>query len=660
MPAYFSKRIKDFSRDHRKVIIGVLLVLFLAFGAFLRFYRLGANDIGNQYYAATVKSMLTSWHNFFYASFEPGGSVSVDKPPLGFWLQCLSAYFLGLTGFALALPNAIAGVLSIFVVYKLVRRPFGPWPGLAAALALAAMPVAVSTERNNTMDGLLVFVLLLAAWAFLQSVYTGRVKWLFIGAFIVGLGFNIKMFQAFLPLPAFYAVYFFGANAKWWKKFLNLIAATALLLVVSLSWVIIVDLTPASVRPYVGSSTNNTELELIVGHNGIRRFTGLAGGQDDGQRNSNPVRQYPPQGNIPPGPRSPNGGQLPPLSNGNPPALPQGGQNPMPGTMDFGTAGITRLFTDPLVGEASWLLPIVLTGLIVITAMLWKRSFDEKHLSLILWAGWLLPEAIYFTYSQGLLHAYYLIMMGAPIAALFAMTGWAFGQLIRKNKWLGWGVAASISVVTLVFEVYILHGTVPAAGWAIGSAVGLFMVGILILLVGRKDSRVVPFALTLMLAALLVAPILWSVLTTFNDNPNSALPYAGPSQNKNMPGAGQGGGSQDIASQALVNYLLANTEPGTYLVATYNANQAAPFILATGRPVLTFGGFLGSDNIIDADGLAKMVSEGKLRFVLGGGNIGKQEISKWVEMNCKKVRNIPGLGPATTNPQNNILFDCGQ
>ncbi len=281
-----SSKIRPFFQDRRKLTASGLLLAVLLLGAFLRFYNLGASGVGNTYYAATVKSMLMSWHNFFFAAFEPGGSLSVDKPPLGFWVQVLSAHFLGVTGFALALPNAVAGVLSIFLVYKLIRRPFGTWAGLAAALTLAVMPVAISTERNNTIDGLLVFVLLLAAWAFLQAVYTGKLRWLFLGAFIVGVGFNIKMLQAFLPLPAFYALYFFGAKQKWWRKILHLAAATALLLVVSFSWAVAVDLVPAADRPYVDSTDKNTVMELIFGHNGIERLTslrqrmGLDGGQD--------------------------------------------------------------------------------------------------------------------------------------------------------------------------------------------------------------------------------------------------------------------------------------------------------------------------------------------------------------------------------------------
>ena len=169
-----------------KRVLGLPLTVILLSGivllaAFLRFYNLDALGDGNLYYTAAVESMLDSWHNFFFVSFEPGGSVTVDKPPLGFWIQAGSAALFGVNGFALALPQALAGVLSILVLYALVRRFFGVWPGLVAALVLAVMPVAVSTERNNTIDGLLVLALLLAAWAFVLATERASLGWLLLG-----------------------------------------------------------------------------------------------------------------------------------------------------------------------------------------------------------------------------------------------------------------------------------------------------------------------------------------------------------------------------------------------------------------------------------------------------------------------------------------------
>jgi 4-amino-4-deoxy-L-arabinose transferase-like glycosyltransferase len=677
-----SAKFRLFFQDRRKLIVTGLLVLILFAGAFLRFYQLGSSGVGNTYYAAAVKSMLTSWHNFFFVAFEPGGSVSVDKPPLGFWVQALSAYFLGINGFALALPNAIAGVLSIFVLYKLIRRSFGPWAGLASALALAVMPVAVSAERNNTIDGLLVFVLLLAAWAFLQSAYTGKIRWLFLGAFIVGLGFNIKMLQAFLPMPAFYALYFFGAKFKWWKKLLHLAAATILLLVVSFSWAVAVDLVPAADRPYVDSTSRNTVMELIFGHNGIERLTnlrqrmGLDGNQDGLFGPDGSTRVQPPSGQNAPQDGFPGGSGFsqPPAGQNFPQGFRpgdggtgSGNGGGAPGSMDFGTAGTLRLFTWPLVGEASWLLPFVMGGLIVLAIALWKIPFGNQHVSVILWAGWLLPEAIYFTYSPGLMHAYYLIMLGAPIAALTAMTGWALWQLIQKRALLGWGLLLLLTAGTLVFQGVTLWDTTSLAPWAVGFAIILFGLGLCFFGLSLLRSRFAPVAVTVLLASMLVAPTVWSTLTTFNTSPNGALPAAGPA-GQNFPGRSfpQGNNNTGNGDQSLLDYLLANTRPGTYLVATDRASDAAAYILATGRPVLAFGGFLGQYNEVSVDQLAALVKNGKLRFILGQALQGRQEISQWVQQNCKLADTSTlnsgnsGIGNFGGPRQSTSLYDCGK
>src|SRR3954447_15249659 len=188
------------------------LIAVLSLSAFLNLFHLTNEGFGISYYAAAVKNMLSSWHNFFFVSFD-AGFVSVDKPPLGLWLQAASAYLFGFHGPSLMLPQAIAGVLCVAVLYHLVQRAFGTVAGLLAALVLALTPISVATSRNNTMDMLLVLMVLLAAWAFIHAAKSGSSRrrslgWLVVGALLVGLGFNIKMLEAFLVLPAFYLLYF--------------------------------------------------------------------------------------------------------------------------------------------------------------------------------------------------------------------------------------------------------------------------------------------------------------------------------------------------------------------------------------------------------------------------------------------------------------------
>ncbi len=228
---------------------GLTLVVILALSAFLNLYDLTGEGYANSYYAAAVKDMLTSWHNFFFVSFD-AGFVSVDKPPLGLWIQAGSAYLFGFHGWALLLPQALAGILSVALLYHLVSRAFGLVAGLIAALVLTVTPVAVGVERTNNSDGLLVFIVLVGTWAVIRATETGRVRWLLLGVVIVGLGFNIKMLEAYLVLPALYLLYFLAAPVSLWRRLIHLGAATALLLVVSLSWAIAVDMTPADQRPF--------------------------------------------------------------------------------------------------------------------------------------------------------------------------------------------------------------------------------------------------------------------------------------------------------------------------------------------------------------------------------------------------------------------------
>jgi 4-amino-4-deoxy-L-arabinose transferase-like glycosyltransferase len=673
----------------RRWIVVVTLALIILLAAFLRFYELGAYGIGNAYYGATVKSMLTSWKNFFYASYEPGGSVTVDKPPLGLWVQAVSAFFFGVNGFALALPQAIAGVLSIPLLYFLVKRQFGEWAGLIAALALAIMPAAIATERNNTMDGLLVFVLLLAAWAFIESVRRGRFRYLLLGAFIVGLGFNIKMLQALMPLPAFYALYFFGAPHKWWKRIGHLLAATALLVVVSLSWAVVVDLTPAEDRPYVGSSETNSMLELILGHNGIRRLTSNSIVGSDGPAgiagNADGPRQLPPNdGTLPPGGMNPPGNPAPPLDGNNQgrriplqgmvqnlgPAGdgPGDGASRSPFSQEVGQAGVLRMFTAPLVDEASWLLPFCLLGLPVLIAVLGMRwPLNEKQLGVILWAGWLLPVVIYFSFTTGLFHAYYVVMMGPPLAALVGATAWALHTINRKHPWRGWILIGLLTSATILVQAFAVISTPAYAAAIILTAFLLWMLGFALLALQKWDrTRQVAYAL--LIASLAVAPMIWSFATTFNPNASAGLPNAGPELNS----AARRGGSSDLsqAQEIILEYLLANTNPDEYLVAAASSHTASPFILATGQPVLTLGGFSGRDDVVSVEQLAAMVAGGEIRFVISDGSLQQQkpEIAAWVQNNCSIV-SLPGIAVERSQPiqgrlpqgpdQMGQLFDCG-
>src|ERR1700693_3805064 len=115
----------------------ICLAAILAMAAALRFWRLGETGFITPYYLAGVRSMLEGWHNFFFNAFDPAGFVSLDKPPVAFWLQTLSAKLLGFSELSVLLPQAIEGLAAIALLYLLVRRQLGIAAGLLAALFLA-------------------------------------------------------------------------------------------------------------------------------------------------------------------------------------------------------------------------------------------------------------------------------------------------------------------------------------------------------------------------------------------------------------------------------------------------------------------------------------------------------------------------------------------
>src|SRR5579871_5240037 len=97
------------------------LVLALCAGL-LNFWDLTRNGWANTYYGGAVRSMSGSWHDFLFASFDPSGVMTVDKPPLALWVQALSVRVFGFHPLAILAPQALMGVASVLLVYDLVRR----------------------------------------------------------------------------------------------------------------------------------------------------------------------------------------------------------------------------------------------------------------------------------------------------------------------------------------------------------------------------------------------------------------------------------------------------------------------------------------------------------------------------------------------------------
>lgn len=184
----------------------------------LNTYNIWQDNAANQYYLAAVKSMTQSFHNFFFASFDSSGFVSVDKPPLVLWIQTIFAKIFGVHTWSVILPQALAGAGSVYLLYVLIKPKFGKGAARISALVMALTPIAVAVSRTNNIDSMLVFTLLFGTWCLMKTVKQGRLLWLLAAFGLIGLGFNMKMLQAFMVLPAFLLFYLIAAHANWKKK----------------------------------------------------------------------------------------------------------------------------------------------------------------------------------------------------------------------------------------------------------------------------------------------------------------------------------------------------------------------------------------------------------------------------------------------------------
>ncbi|PCK19879.1 mannosyltransferase [Bacillus pumilus] len=647
----------------------IYLFFILILSSILNIYHIWKDDTVNAYYTAAVTSMMQSWHNFFFASFDPAGYVTVDKPPLTFWLQTISAKVFGLHGWSVILPQALAGIGSVYLIYRLVKPTFGQAAARLAALIMACTPIAVAVSRTNNIDSLLVFILLLATGMMFKAVKQQKILWAIASFAMVGGGFNTKMLQAYMIVPALVLFYIIAYRTTWKKKLLSLIISMIVLLGVSASWSIAVDLTSKGHRPYMGSSQSNSALELAFGYNGLQRLTGQqsGGGMGDGSRegegqppsqqnenDSSAMSQPPSDGNqdssnqsssqVQPsmqGPPSSANGTAPPdmpsggdAGNGDGP--PNGGGGKMgngSGMFGTGTKGPLRLFQSELSDQISWLLPFAFFGTIGIflSTFFERRRLNTKQKETIFWLAWLIPVAAFFSVA-GFFHHYYLIMLAPPIAVL-AGAGWvAMTQLFQTGigfkKWL---LPIAI-LVTTAFELWILSTFTSTIGFGLSVAVGIIGGGTVLALLFTKGKEKLKQLISLIaILGMLITPLYWAS-TPLLYGGNSMLPEAGPQL------ATSSGSMSSQVNEKLISYLEKNNTGEEFLFGTTDATTASPYIIKTGKAVMALGGFSGSDQILTLSEFKQLVKDGKIKyFYLSGMRGGSSDILTWIQENGNEV-----------------------
>jgi 4-amino-4-deoxy-L-arabinose transferase-like glycosyltransferase len=623
--------------DHSRRERGALAALLLG-TALLYLWGLGASGYANEFYAAAVQAGTKSWKAMFFGSFDSSNFITVDKPPASLWPMEIAGRIFGFNSWSMLVPQAIEGVRSVWLLYATVKRWFGANAGLLAGALLAITPVAVLMFRFNNPDAMMTLLIVAAAYCVTRALDNASTRWLMLAGAAIGFSFLAKGLQPFTVLPALFLAYLVAAPTSLRRRVVQLLAAGGALVAGAGWWVLIVQLTPAADRPYIGGSGDNTALGLALGYNGLSRITGGSGAGAGGGANFS------------------------------------------------GSTGIGRLFNSLNGGQIAWLLPTAVIGLVAVLALTRHAPrTDRARAAAIIWGGWLLVTAGVLSFASGIIHTYYSIELAPAVAAMVAIgatmlwrhraetaarltlagavvvTGWwSYTLLQRTPSWNSW-VGDLVIVATLVGAVLL---AVPPTRFARGSVV----------------------AATAALVALVGGPAAYALSTAATEHTGST-PSAGPAVSGAMggfggrgaggrpggtrPGVGQGGqggfaggtpptgsgpagqsggqtgtrpsgttggqagGGSQTASAALTALLKATTTK--WAAATVGSQSAAPLELASGKAVIAIGGFSGTDDAPTLAQFEALVAKGEIRYFIGGGQSGgpggsggSSAISSWV------------------------------
>ena len=464
--------------------------MLAAVAALLNLWGLSRNGWANEYYAAAVRSMSTSWHDFLFASLDRSGVMTVDKPPLALWVQALSVRVFGYHPLSMLVPEALMGVASVLLLYDLVRRVFGRTAGFIAGLTLALTPITVAISRHNNPDALLVLCCVAALWFAVRGLQDGRLRWLLGAGVCVGLGFETKMGVALTVVPGIALAWLWTSPAGRGRlhALRQLLGAGAVMTLVAGAWPALVELTPAADRPWISGTADNRILSLIFEYNGLGRVDGQSGGP--------------------------------------------GGAG---GNMFGGTTGPLRLLNSALGGQAGWVLGFAIIAGAGILMSSRLRPRDGRTAWLIAVGGAFLTTAVLFSFAGGIFHPYYVSLLAPFVAAL---TGAGAGQLIHGR--VNVRVIGPLAILAGVVTELVVSSRYPGQLSWLGAV--LITVGVLaslaLILLGGRRARL--GAVAAAVSALLLAPSVWAV-DTLGHATSGTFPAGGPASAESGGAGGPGG-----------------------------------------------------------------------------------------------------------------------
>ncbi len=561
------------------------------------------------FYAGAVRSMGSNWKDFFYGAVDPYGTVTLDKLPGAFWVQALFVRVFGFHFWSVAVPQVIAGAITILVLYRVVRHLAGPAAALVAALILAASPITALLNRGNVSDSMLILLTVLAVDATVRATITGRRRTLLLAAFWVGVAFQTKMVQAWVIVPALLAAYLVASPRDLRHRVRDVVAAVVVIVVVSLSWITVVSLIPSHDRPYVDGTTDDSPFVQVFVYNGWARV-GVHLGLAETSLKEQPFERV---------------------------AIEEG--------TFFGTRRITasfnRLLVGPLGRDDAWLVPVAaLSGLALLVERRTRPRGDLVRLGVIVWGGWLVILWAFFSFGE-YVNSYYTAALVPAVAALCAMGLGACWRhrttsvLARVLLLLAVPLTTLYAALLIPAGASVAHWLVPVAAVICAVAEGALGLSLTRRRRLRVDSGV---ALALAAASMLLVPAVTTGVVVAQGLGAFSTPYQSASATNTTttgPETFQSGGAQ-------FSTLFDNVPAGHILQVVDSSYLAATLIMLTGREFLPIGGLTGSNPSPSLTEIRRLVNTGQANlFLVPTEPGGTDPRILWVRAHCTMDSTYP-------------------
>ena len=525
-----------------------ILPAILVCAGLVYFWRIGAAT-NNPFYTVAVRSMAESWKAFFFGSFNPGNSITIDKIPGYLWPQALSARVFGFHPWALTLPEVVEAFVTVIVTYRLVRGWAGEAAGLFAAAFLVLTPALVGAARLNNEESAFTMCLVLAAAATQRAVSSGRLRSLVLAGVWVGLAFQCKMVEAWAVLPALAVAYLLAAPPKFLRRLLHVAVAGVVTLAVSVAWIVVVALTPAADRPYIDGTTNNNPFSMVFGYNALTRFGFLnispssvgsvtsqfAATSHTTTRATGATSTHSGTGTYGHAALTAGSGSGSTVSAAA--AAYRGGTGGGGGGGMNSQASLMSMFERTAASQVGWFYALALVSIV---AVLWLRRREPRtdaiRAGFIMWSIWLVIYGL--SYSEGEIHTYYVVTLGPALAAVCGAGVVELWRAFRTGGRRAWLLPLAVAAND-IWAIYLVDGYPTYRGWLIPVLAVLGIVAVATLLIALLRPAVGRRALVLGgvagVLALVVAPGAWAA-SVITSSSGSVMGNVGPSSTSGRGG----------------------------------------------------------------------------------------------------------------------------